>query len=119
VSSNFAHPFCRPTHPPRPPPPLPACSPYSGLLTIGPRFGGAIDDAARYFKQAADQGQEADAFVESMKRRGIRWVGWLAGWLAGGPVGQCNLMCLEAGAGSGGGTLSSCCSSCRCVCLQT
>ena len=22
----------------------------SGLLTIGPRFGGAIDDAARYFK---------------------------------------------------------------------
>jgi len=27
----------------------------SGLLTIGPRFGGAIDDAARYFKQACDQ----------------------------------------------------------------
>uniref|UniRef100_A0A2P2MQB2 ATP-citrate synthase n=1 Tax=Rhizophora mucronata TaxID=61149 RepID=A0A2P2MQB2_RHIMU len=24
----------------------------SGLLTIGPRFGGAIDDAARYFKDA-------------------------------------------------------------------
>ncbi len=22
----------------------------SGLLTIGPRFGGAIDDAARYFQ---------------------------------------------------------------------
>ncbi|EFN55394.1 hypothetical protein CHLNCDRAFT_31334 [Chlorella variabilis] len=44
----------------------------SGLLTIGPRFGGAIDDAARYFKQACDQGQEADEFVEGMKRRGIR-----------------------------------------------
>lgn len=28
--------------------------PRSGLLTIGPRFGGAIDDAARYFKQACD-----------------------------------------------------------------
>ncbi len=24
----------------------------AGLLTIGPRFGGAIDDAARYFKDA-------------------------------------------------------------------
>lgn len=32
-----------------------ACpSARSGLLTIGPRFGGAIDDAARYFKQACD-----------------------------------------------------------------
>lgn len=27
----------------------------SGLLTIGPRFGGAIDDAARNFKAACDQ----------------------------------------------------------------
>ncbi|CAN6876767.1 unnamed protein product, partial [Brassica oleracea] len=26
-----------------------------GLLTIGPRFGGAIDDAARYFKDACDR----------------------------------------------------------------
>lgn len=26
-----------------------------GLLTIGPRFGGAIDDAARYFKDAYDR----------------------------------------------------------------
>lgn len=34
-----------------------ACCPpcaCSGLLTIGPRFGGAIDDAARFFKQACD-----------------------------------------------------------------
>jgi ATP citrate (pro-S)-lyase len=44
----------------------------SGLLTIGPRFGGAIDDAARCFKAACDAGQEADEFVESMKRKGIR-----------------------------------------------
>lgn len=27
----------------------------AGLLTIGPRFGGAIDDAARYFKDACDR----------------------------------------------------------------
>jgi citrate synthase len=27
----------------------------TGLLTIGPRFGGAIDDAARYFKDAFDR----------------------------------------------------------------
>lgn len=27
----------------------------SGLLTIGPRFGGAIDDAARYFKDAYEK----------------------------------------------------------------
>lgn len=29
--------------------------PETGLLTIGPRFGGAIDDAARYFKDAYDR----------------------------------------------------------------
>lgn len=28
---------------------------FIGLLTIGPRFGGAIDDAARYFKDAYDK----------------------------------------------------------------
>lgn len=28
----------------------------SGLLTIGPRFGGAVDDAARYFQDACDRG---------------------------------------------------------------
>ncbi len=42
----------------------------SGLLTIGPRFGGAIDDAARYFKQACDSGQKPDEFVDSMKKQG-------------------------------------------------
>ncbi|PSC69965.1 ATP-citrate synthase beta chain 2 [Micractinium conductrix] len=44
----------------------------SGLLTIGPRFGGAIDDAARYFKQACDAGQDADEFVEALKQKGVR-----------------------------------------------
>ncbi|KAJ0035511.1 hypothetical protein Pint_24344 [Pistacia integerrima] len=44
----------------------------TGLLTIGPRFGGAIDDAARYFKDAYDRGLTAYEFVESMKKKGIR-----------------------------------------------
>ncbi|CAJ1963174.1 unnamed protein product [Sphenostylis stenocarpa] len=44
----------------------------SGLLTIGPRFGGAIDDAARYFKDAHDRGLTPDEFVEGMKKEGIR-----------------------------------------------
>ncbi|CAN1281565.1 ATP-citrate synthase beta chain protein 1 [Linum perenne] len=44
----------------------------SGLLTIGPRFGGAIDDAARYFKDAYDKGLSPYEFVESMKKKGIR-----------------------------------------------
>eukprot|EP00252_Welwitschia_mirabilis_P005143 TRINITY_DN1557_c0_g1_i2.p1 TRINITY_DN1557_c0_g1~~TRINITY_DN1557_c0_g1_i2.p1 ORF type:complete len:609 (-),score=124.28 TRINITY_DN1557_c0_g1_i2:392-2218(-) len=44
----------------------------SGLLTIGPRFGGAIDDAARYFKDAYDRGLSPYEFVEAMKKKGIR-----------------------------------------------
>eukprot|EP00884_Botryococcus_braunii_P007180 jgi/Botrbrau1/16463/Bobra.0142s0058.1 len=44
----------------------------SGLLTIGPRFGGAIDDAARYFQDARDRNLDPDEFVEEMKRKGIR-----------------------------------------------
>jgi succinyl-CoA synthetase alpha subunit/citrate synthase len=43
----------------------------SGILTIGPRFGGAINDAARYFKDAHDRGLSPDAFVKEMKRKGI------------------------------------------------
>ncbi|PHT82190.1 ATP-citrate synthase beta chain protein 1 [Capsicum annuum] len=44
----------------------------SGLLTIGPRFGGAIDDAARYFKDAYDRGLAPSEFMEDMKKKGIR-----------------------------------------------
>ncbi len=44
----------------------------SGLLTIGPRFGGAIDDAARDFKAAADSGITPEEFVEDMKKKAIR-----------------------------------------------
>ncbi|KIZ05638.1 ATP citrate (pro-S)-lyase [Monoraphidium neglectum] len=44
----------------------------SGLLTIGPRFGGAIDDAARCFKVAVEQGLDAPTFVEGLKKQGKR-----------------------------------------------
>ncbi|KAG2501102.1 hypothetical protein HYH03_000920 [Edaphochlamys debaryana] len=44
----------------------------SGLLTIGPRFGGAIDDAARLFKVACDAGQAPPDFVEGLKKKGVR-----------------------------------------------
>jgi citrate synthase len=43
----------------------------SGLLTIGPRFGGAIDDAAREFKRAHDSGLTAEQFVNQMKSAGM------------------------------------------------
>ncbi|NYT01296.1 MAG: ATP citrate synthase [Methanosarcinales archaeon] len=43
----------------------------SGLLTIGPRFGGAIDDAAREFKMAYESGLTPEQFVTEMKRKGI------------------------------------------------
>ncbi len=43
----------------------------SGLLTIGPRFGGAIDDAARYFKHACDAKTPPYQFVEEMKQKSI------------------------------------------------
>lgn len=43
----------------------------SGLLTIGPRFGGAIDNACRYFKNAVDTNAAPEIFVEEMKQKGI------------------------------------------------
>ena len=42
----------------------------SGLLTIGPRFGGAIDDAARCIKDACDSGMDPQEFVDKMKDEG-------------------------------------------------
>lgn len=44
----------------------------SGLLTIGPRFGGAIDDAARCFKGAVEKQLDPAAFVEGLKKQGKR-----------------------------------------------
>ncbi len=43
----------------------------SGLLTIGPRFGGAIDGAGHYFKDAKDKGMSPAEFVACMKKKGI------------------------------------------------
>jgi ATP citrate (pro-S)-lyase len=41
----------------------------SGLLTIGPRFGGALDSAAEMFAGGSDSGIDADEFVKSMRRK--------------------------------------------------
>lgn len=40
----------------------------SGLLTIGPRFGGALDEAASMFMEASDSGLEPAAFVSNMRK---------------------------------------------------
>jgi len=40
----------------------------SGLLTIGPRFGGALDDAARMFADAVESGANAKEWVDGMKK---------------------------------------------------
>jgi len=42
----------------------------SGILTIGPRFGGAIDDAARSFKRAFEEGKTPEQYVKEMKDKG-------------------------------------------------
>merc|ERR1711869_176535 len=38
------------------------------LLTIGPRFGGALDDAAKMFAEGADSGKAPGKFVDEMKK---------------------------------------------------
>ncbi len=43
----------------------------TGLLTIGPRFGGAIDGAAKYFKYADDNNLDPKAFLNYMKGEGV------------------------------------------------
>lgn len=43
----------------------------TGLLTIGPRFGGAIDGAAQYFKYAHDNNMTPAEFLEYMKKEGV------------------------------------------------
>ncbi len=42
----------------------------SGILTIGPRFGGAIDGAAQMFSEAYDSGKTPQQFVADMKVKG-------------------------------------------------
>ncbi len=43
----------------------------SGMLTIGPRFGGAIDGAAQMFSEAYDSGKTPKQFIEDMKVKGV------------------------------------------------
>jgi ATP-citrate lyase alpha-subunit len=43
----------------------------AGLLTIGPRFGGAIDGAAEHFKYADDNNLSPKEFLAHMKKQGI------------------------------------------------
>jgi len=42
----------------------------SGLLCIGPRFGGALDGAALQFSDALDRGLTPREFVDAMKQKG-------------------------------------------------
>ncbi|MFW9785460.1 MAG: citrate/2-methylcitrate synthase, partial [Candidatus Heimdallarchaeota archaeon] len=39
----------------------------SGILTIGPRFGGAISDAAKYIREALQKGMKPQEFMKYMK----------------------------------------------------
>ncbi len=41
----------------------------SGMLTIGPRFGGALDEAAAMFTEGSDSGVDADQFVKDMRKK--------------------------------------------------
>ena len=41
----------------------------SGLLTIGPRFGGALNDAAEQFSNAFDSNKSPQEFVNEMKKK--------------------------------------------------
>ncbi len=43
----------------------------AGLLTIGPRFGGAIDGAAKYFKYGLDNNLTPKELIKYMKTQGI------------------------------------------------
>ncbi len=40
----------------------------AGLIMIGPRFGGAVTDAGRYFKHAVDHKMSVDEFLGYMKK---------------------------------------------------
>lgn len=43
----------------------------SGILTIGPRFGGAVDGAAKWFKKFKDESKTPDQMVAEMKAMNI------------------------------------------------
>jgi len=43
----------------------------SGMLTIGPRFGGAVSGAAEMFKEAVDKAWSPEAFIRHWKNKGV------------------------------------------------
>jgi succinyl-CoA synthetase alpha subunit len=43
----------------------------SGILTVGPRFGGAIDGAAQNFKRAQEAGLTPEQFMKEMKLKNV------------------------------------------------
>lgn len=47
----------------------------SGLLTIGDRFGGALDGAAKQFSEAYDSGMHPSDFVNAMRKKGTLIMG--------------------------------------------
>merc|ERR1711884_995591 len=47
----------------------------SGLLAIGPRFGGALDDAAKMFTKAADAAVTPKQFVNDCKKNNVLIMG--------------------------------------------
>lgn len=44
----------------------------SGILTIGPRFGGAVAGAALMFKDAQDRQLSADEFIAELKKKNVK-----------------------------------------------
>ncbi len=44
----------------------------SGILTIGPRFGGAVAGAALMFKDALDRNLSPDGFIAELKKKNIK-----------------------------------------------
>lgn len=44
----------------------------SGLLTIGPRFGGAVNGAAEHFRYGLRNGLSPREFVDAMKKKNVR-----------------------------------------------
>jgi len=44
----------------------------SGILTVGPRFGGAIDGAAKNFKAGWENNMKPEVFVEDLNAKGVK-----------------------------------------------
>jgi ATP citrate (pro-S)-lyase len=47
----------------------------SGLLTIGPRFGGAVNEAARAWREGVESGAKVGEFVEARTKKGALLAG--------------------------------------------